>query len=152
MGEFRREIEKLYARIGKSKVMVLATSEQDRVTARLVSCVICNEHIYFQTDKKFIKYSQILANPNVALCFENVQIEGVATVIGHPLDSGNHFFAEAYQNHFKESFHSYSSLVDEVLVEIKPTLITVWSYDNNRPFREFFDSQNKKYFVEYYEG
>ena len=71
------------------KILILATSANDRVTARSMSCVNIGLNIYFQTDKRFIKFDQIKQNPQVALCAGNVQIEGMAKIGNHSLDSSN---------------------------------------------------------------
>ena len=80
--------------ISPSKIMVLATCSGSKVTARSMSCIAIGEKIYFQTDTQFRKYKQITDNKNVALCFDNVQIEGIAKVKGHPMDKENIQFAQ----------------------------------------------------------
>lgn len=71
------------------KAAVLATSSSDRMTARSVSYIVLNSKIYFQTDKTFLKYKQIIKNPNAALCIDSVQIEGSAKIKEHPFDEEN---------------------------------------------------------------
>lgn len=39
---------------------------------------------------------------------------------------------------------------DEVLFELEPIKVSVWDYDNDKPFQEFFDFQNQTYHKEYY--
>jgi uncharacterized pyridoxamine 5'-phosphate oxidase family protein len=148
--EFQKESEKFFKSLGASKLMVLATSENDRVTARMMSCVIIDRNIYFQTDKKFDKYAQIIANPNIALCIDNIQIEGTASFLGHPLSDENKFFAEVYKRHHKGSFDRYSSLPDNVLVKVVPSKITLWKYNLNQAYRLFFDMVNEKVEKEIY--
>lgn len=64
----------IFGFLDDGKIMVLATSCHDLVTARNMSCIIIKNKIYFQTDKTFLKYKQIIENPNVALCVDNIQI------------------------------------------------------------------------------
>lgn len=71
---------------GESRVMVLSTSFQDAVTSRTMSIVALEEKLYFQTDKTFRKYEQLKANPNVALCIDNIQMEGQCCEVGKPLE------------------------------------------------------------------
>ena len=71
---------------GKGRKMVLSTSESNRVSSRMMSIVQIDGTFYFQTDLTFKKYHQILSNPNVALCIDNIQIEGICEEIGHPLE------------------------------------------------------------------
>lgn len=52
--------------------MTLATSMDNRVTARTMSFVVENERLYFQTDTSFTKFHQIKSNPLVAVCWNNI--------------------------------------------------------------------------------
>lgn len=45
------------------------------------------EKLYFQTDNTFKKYNQLKGNNKVALCIDNIQIEGECTELGHPLEN-----------------------------------------------------------------
>ena len=152
MDEFRIKLKEFYQNLGSAPKMVLATSQSNRVTARMMSCIMIDGAFYFQTDKKLLKYDQIVANPMVALCIDNIQIEGTATIQGHPLDEHNALFAEAYENYYKGSYNLYTSLSDEVLMKITPSRITLWEYDEKKPYRVFFDIENAKYTKEYYIG
>jgi general stress protein 26 len=143
--EFENKIKELWTKMGKSKIMVLATSKENKVTARMMSCVIIDEAVYFQTDKTFIKYEQITANPFVALCVDNIQIEGVATVIGSPLASANSIFADAFQQYHKGSFDAYSHLKNETVIQVTAQKITIWEYEADKPFRAVFDISNHEY-------
>ena len=148
--EFESKISDFFKRFGNSKLMVLATSQKNKVMARMMSCIILDGIVYFQTDRKFEKYNQIIANPMVALCIDNVQIEGIASVLGHTLDSNNRIFAQAYEIYHKGSFDLYSSLPDTFLIKVIPTKITLWEYDGKEPYRAFFDLENQIYLKEYY--
>jgi uncharacterized pyridoxamine 5'-phosphate oxidase family protein len=83
------ELENIYKNIGKSKIMALATSSQDNPTVRLVSCIRYDNKIFFQTGTDLKKYEQIYRNKNVALCVDNIQIEGIAKIIGKTNDEQN---------------------------------------------------------------
>ena len=50
----------IFQQIGDHAKIVLATSHQDRVTARKMSFLIMNGIFYFQTDKTFRKYQDCL--------------------------------------------------------------------------------------------
>lgn len=152
MNGYNEKINEFYNNFGCAKKMVLATCKNDRVTARTMSVVLLNEVFYFQTDKIFIKYEQIAFNPFVALCIDNIQIEGVATAIGHPLFDDNDAFATAFQRSYKGSFDAYSHLKNEVVVEVRPKKITLWEYENGKPYRVFFDIPRQTYAKEFYIG
>ena len=112
--------EEILNLLGENKIMVLATSCENRVTARNMSCVIIDKKIYFQRDKTFLKYQQILKNSNVALCVDNIQIEGTAKIKKHPFDEENKDFIGLFKKNYKGSFDNYSHMDNEVVVEIEP--------------------------------
>ncbi len=135
--------EEVFNQLGNSKVMVLATSFEDRVTARNMSCIIMDHKIYFQTDKRFLKTQQMLQNQKVAFCVDNIQMEGIARIIGNSDDAPE--FCEAYQRYFRTSYEAYTHLENQVIIEVEPTFITLWKYaDGHKPYRDFLDCvQNK---------
>ncbi|HBE79558.1 MAG TPA: pyridoxamine 5'-phosphate oxidase [Firmicutes bacterium] len=136
--------------ISKNKLMVLATSFENRVTARTMSIINKGITIFFQTDKNFIKYQQIERNPNVALCIENIQIEGIAKIKGHPYE--NSFFTDTFKIKHKGSYENYSHLTDEIVIEVEPHFITFWKYNetDRKPYRDFINVRERKAYREYY--
>lgn len=100
--EFQEAYANFYKEFAKSKKMVLSTSLNDVVTSRMMSILVLNKKMYFQTDKAFRKYSQLKGNPNVSLCIDNIQIEGHCEEIGHP--SENIEFCEAYKKYYTGSY------------------------------------------------
>lgn len=147
---FINRANELFQSIGENKIMYLSTCVDNRVTSRAMSFIIYNQKLYFQTDKTSLKYEQITKNPNVAVCIDNIQIEGVCKHIGGPLDNNNNFFSQKYKEYFRGSFDKYSSMKNEVLVEVTPTHIELWNYDEGRPYQEFLDFNNQLYDKKYY--
>jgi hypothetical protein len=120
------------------KILILATAANNRVTARAMSCVHIGLKIYFQTGKTSIKYNQLKQNPHVALCCNNVQIEGLARIGEHPLSAASFAFKELYQAHHPGSFKTYSHLCSNVVIEVEPKFVTFWKYDaEGLPYRDF---------------
>jgi len=136
---FDRECDALFAALGESQKMVLATCSKKQPTARMMSCIIMDQSFYVQTDKTFAKYAQILENPRAALCVNNIQIEGDCMLLGHPLAKENIAFAQLFQAHYPSSFVKYTHLENEVLIRITPRLVTLWCYDEGKPYRKFLD-------------
>ena len=134
------------------KVAVLATSSCDKVTARSVSYIILNSRIYFQTDKTFLKCEQMIKNPNVALCIDNIQIEGSAKIKGHPFAEENRAFIEEFKKVHYGSFNAYSHMENEVVVEIEPISIILWKYEEGKPLRDFLVLRDKRAYREYYDN
>ena len=139
---YERKLSELFRTIGKVRKMVLSTSFDNRVTSRMMSFVIFDNKFYCQTDKTFLKYQQIKSNPNVALCIDNVQIEGIAKNIGKPLE--NKKFINLFKQYYKTSYEIYSFLENEILLEIEPTSIGVWIYKDFIPIREFYNLETKE--------
>lgn len=123
--------------------MVLSTSLGDKVMSRMMSIVLLNGKFYFQTDKTFRKYNQIKGNKNVAICIDNIQIEGHCKEIGRPVD--NISFINTYRECFKKSYEKYTYLENERLFEITPIFIECWRYIDDVPYIETFDIINKVY-------
>ena len=135
--------------ITKNNKMILATCSNNRVTARMMSIVNQGMTIFFQTDKEYLKYQQIVENPNVALCTGNIQIEGTAKITCQPYE--NPFFIESYKRQHPSAFEKYSHLSDNVIIEVSPTLVTFWKYTPDRkPYRDFLDVRQKEAYREYY--
>jgi len=137
--------------IEKNKIMILATSSNNRVTARSMSIVNDGLTIFFQASIDSTKYKQIEENPNVALCVSNMQVEGKAIIKKHPLDNENFFFQNAYKKYHKGSFDLYSSLEQEKVIEVIPSLITLWKYEGSKnPYRDLLYIEEKKCKREYF--
>lgn len=147
---FDKKLIELFQGIGEAKKAVLATSSNNRVTSRMMSFVIYENKFYCQTDKRFLKVEQILDNPKVSICIDNIQIEGIAKIIGKPLE--NNMFATLFKKYFKNSYENYSFLESEILLEISPNFITVWNYKEVIPMREFYRLDLKEYVEEIYIG
>lgn len=150
MGKFENEYCDLLAEFSKGKIMVLSSSKNDKVTSRMMSVIQIDGTFYFQTDKSFRKYDQLINNPLVALCIDNIQIEGICKEIGKPTD--NTSFCEIYSECFKASYDMYSSLKNERLFKINPTYIERWIYKDGIPFIEIYDFECKEHKLVRYEG
>lgn len=147
---FHEKYDNFLKEFGKGKTMVLSSSENNRVTSRMMSVVQANGLFYFQTDKTFRKYNQLIVNPQVALCINNIQIEGICHEIGHP--TKNDVFSGLYQEIFNSSFKRYTALENERLFVMKPTYIERWLYIDGVPYLEIFEIENKKYELVEYKG
>lgn len=147
---FSEEYKRFWKEFGNSKKMVLSTSLNNVVTSRMMSIVVIDGKLYFQTDNTFRKYEQLKGNSNVALCIDNVQIQGRCEEIGHPLDDVD--FCSTYKAYFPDSYNNYTALKNERLFVVTPTFIEKWLYIEGAPFLECYDIENKKYQLEHYCG
>ncbi len=83
---YEQAVGRMFEMLGNSQIMALASSLNDYVMVRNVSCLFYDEKIYFKTDKNFRKTKQLLENPNVAMCWSGVQVEGTAKNKGLVVD------------------------------------------------------------------
>lgn len=141
--KFNQEVTSFFASLDRQNTMVLSTSCNNIVSSRMMSIVIIDNIFYFQTDCTFKKYNQIIKNPNVALCTDNIQIEGICTEAGKPIN--NKLFCNVYKSCFPNSYTLYSKIENERLFYIQPKLIQKWIYINEKPFIETYDFENKIY-------
>ena len=77
---YQQAVDRMFEMLGDWKIMALASSLNDYVMVRNVSCLFYDEKIYFKTDKNFRKTKQLLENPQVAVCWSGVQVEGLAAM------------------------------------------------------------------------
>lgn len=145
--EFSKQLSYMWDKIGSHGVMVLSTSAENRVTSRPVSVVVINGKFYFQTDKSYLKCRQLEINENAALSFENFSIEGKCRDIGRPYN--NEFFTDTLKECYPSAYERWSALESERVLEFTPTLIYSWSYENERPYMEYWNFEKSSYRKEY---
>lgn len=150
MNAFTEKYENLLIEFSNGKTMVLSSSENDRVSSRMMSIVCFDGLFYFQTDKTSRKYHQLISNPKVALCADNIQIEGTCKEIGRPLN--NTRFCNIYKKCFDGSFHRYSSLQNERVFTVTPTRVERWLYIGSVPFIETYNIEKQQYELMEYKG
>ena len=146
--EFKEAVEFLFEKLAPSKIMALASSVDNHVMVRNVSCLIYDDAIYFKTDKNFRKTKQLYENPRVDLCFSGIQVEGVATIKGLVTEEPERKFEKLYQKYLWGSYNAYSHEDTEILVEVKPSFVEIWDTDEkNKAYQIFIDFDKKE--VEY---
>jgi len=135
--------------LGDHMLAVLATSADNRVTARTVDYASKGLDIYFLSWEHHTKCAQIKANPNVALCIDNVQIEGLAKVLGNPLDTKNSKAADIYRSKLPCIFGDFASRPGMVIVKVVPHLIITYAKNGSRRYWECLDlMKNTAYIAE----
>ena len=150
MSVYTEKYENLIAEFNKGKTMVLSTAENGRVSSRMMSIVFFDGSFYFQTDKTLRKYHQLITNPQVALCADNIQVEGICEELVHPMD--NDRFCNKYKECFNGSFNRYSSLQNERVFSVKPVHVERWLYIGGVPFIETYDIEKQQYELIEYKG
>lgn len=140
------EFQQLWRKIGSHGIMVLSSCAENRVTSRAMSVVVVDGKFYCQTDRRYLKCRQIMANPNVSLCVNNFSIEGECRIMGKPLE--NEFFINAMQEHFPDAVSRWSEFSTECVLEIMPKLVSAWIYEDNKPYIERWNFENSSYIKE----
>ena len=128
--------------------IVLATSLNNRVTVRTVNYASEGLTIIFGSWTHLKKIAQIRANAKVALCRDNVSIEGIAEMVGSPQDEENKRFVGIYKKKLPGLFESwFAHFSGTVFVKVTPTLIVSFVSKDNKPFLEYLDLENKRAYL-----
>ncbi len=149
---YEQAVELLFEQLGDYKIMALASSVNDYCMVRNVSCLFYDNKIYFKTDMNFRKTKQLLQNPNVALCFSGIQVEGTAKNCGLVVDELGRRFEAGYKKYLWGSYNSYSHEDTEILIEVTPGYVEVWdTSDDNYAYQIFIDFRNQSVEVKPYD-
>lgn len=151
MSQFNTKLQEAYNAF-QNKPMVLSTSENDHVTSRMVSVILYNGKLYFQTDRDFLHGHQMRANNQVAMCIDNFQFEGVVEPLGHPTDESNLEIVNEYRKYYNSSYEKYKGFECETLYRVTPYYLRRWHYIDDKPFIETFEFHNnhQEYRLEQY--
>lgn len=131
-----------------NKIMVLATSHNNRVLARNVLVASDGLDLYFFTWKHSRKCMQIEKNPKVALCKDKVQIEGVAQILGGLLDGKTKKYTDIMRRKFPESIKKWERRPEMIILRVRPTLVVTGGSFNGDIYIDFLDLENEKAYSE----
>lgn len=149
---FEDAVSLMFEKLGDWKIMALASSVNDYVMVRNVSCLFYDNKVYFKTDKNFRKTKQLYENPQVALCWSGVQIEGIAENKGLVVDEPDRKFEKLYKEHLWGSYNKYSHEDTEIIIEVTPKYVEVWdTSEDNYAFQIFIDFDAKSVEVKEYD-
>ena len=149
---FEQAVELMFEKLGDWKIMALASSQNDYVMVRNVSCLFYDNKIWFKTDKNFRKTQQLFANPQVAMCWNGVQVEGIAENKGLVVDEPDRRFEALYKKFLWGSYNKYSHEDTEILIEVTPKFVEVWdTTEENYAFQIFIDFDKKSVEVKQYD-
>ena len=149
---FEQAVEIMFDKLGDWKIMALASSVNDYVMVRNVSCLFYDNKLYFKTDKNFRKTQQIYQNPQVALCWSGVQIEGIAENKGLVVDEPDRRFEKLYKEHLWGSYNKYSHEDTEIIIQVSPKFVEIWdTSEENYAFQIFIDFEKEAVEVKQYD-
>lgn len=142
---FEKAVEIMNHKLGETKIMALASCVDNYPMVRNVSCIFYNDKIYFKTDKNFRKTQQLFANNQVAMCFNGVQVEGIAINKGLVVNEPGRIFEAKYKELLWQSYNAYSHVDTEILIEVTPKFVELWDEDENRnAFQIFINFDTKE--------
>lgn len=149
---FRQAVDLMFEKLGTDKIMALASSVNDYVMVRNVSCLFYDGKVWFKTDKNFRKTQQLYQNPRVALCWSGVQIEGVAQNRGLVVDEPGRRFEKLYKKYLWGSYNKYSHEDTEIIIEVTPKFVEVWdTSEDNCAYQVFIDFDRETVEVKQYD-
>ena len=149
---FEQAVELMFEKLGDWKIMALASSVNDYVMVRNVSCLFYDKKVWFKTDKNFRKTQQLYQNPQVALCWSGVQIEGIAKNKGLVVDEPDRRFEKLYKEHLWGSYNKYSHEDTEIIIEVTPKFVEIWdTSEDNYAFQIFIDFEKETVDVKQYD-
>lgn len=149
---FDKAVELMFQKLGDWKIMALASSVNDYVMVRNVSCLFYDNKIWFKTDKNFRKTQQLYQNPQVALCWSGVQVEGIAENKGLVVDEPDRRFEKLYKQHLWGSYNRYSHEDTEIIIEVTPKFVEIWdTSEENYAFQIFLDFEKRSVMVKEYD-
>jgi general stress protein 26 len=105
--------------------------------------------VYFMSFAANTKCGQIRANPNVALCRDNVQIEGTAQILGSVTDSENAGYAEQLREKYPADFEEYAAHPEMVLIRVLPSQIGVYRKEDDEHLVDRLDVESMTLTVEH---
>ena len=146
--DYDKCIEEKSRFLGDNRHIVLATSLECRVTARTIDYVSAGLDIIFLSWSHHDKITQMKGNPKVALCRDNVQIEGVAEILGNPYDDENRKYAELYRGKLPVLFNVFAGIPGMIFVKVTPTLFKTFISGKNRRIEYLDLSVNKAFWRE----
>ena len=150
---FEQSVSLMFEKLGDWKIMALASSVNDYVMVRNVSCLFYDNKVWFKTDKNFRKTQQLYQNPQVALCWSGVQIEGIAANKGLVVDEPDRRFEKLYKEHLWGSYNKYSHEDTEIIIEVTPKFVEIWdTSEDNYAFQIFIDFEKQSVEVKQYDN
>ena len=149
---FEQAVSIMFDKLGASKIMALASSVNEYVMVRNVSCLFYDNKVWFKTDKNFRKTQQLFKNPHVALCWSGVQVEGLAENKGLVVDEPGRRFEKLYKEHLWGSYNKYSHEDTEIIIEVTPKFVEIWdTSEDNYAYQIFIDFDKQAVTVKQYD-
>lgn len=115
-----RALEGLEKEMGQDKIMILATRNNEGVSARTVNVYTYEGCFYFVTEDNSNKYEQISKSSSVALSIDAIQIRGNGTLLSHPCSDINKKIIGSIESGLPLHFDRYKDDPAMRLIKITP--------------------------------
>ncbi|MGO5051879.1 pyridoxamine 5'-phosphate oxidase family protein [Lachnospiraceae bacterium LCP25S3_G4] len=149
---YEEAVALMFQLLGDWKIMALASSVNDYVMVRNVSCLFYNNKIYFKTDREFRKTRQLFENPNVALCWSGIQVEGIAKNKGLVIEEPGEIFEQGYKKFLWDSYNKYSHEDTEIIIEVTPQFVEIWdTSEDGYAYQIFIDFEKQSINIKPYD-
>jgi len=135
--------------LASKHAIVLATSQDGRVTARTVSFAYRGVEIYFMSFAGNTKCRQIRTNPRVALCRDSIQIEGAAEILGPVSSVENEELARMVLAKYPEDFRRHASDPRMVLIRVRPSQVRIFHEESGEYLVDCLDLESRTVTVEH---
>jgi len=131
--------------LANNKDMVLATSLDNRVSARTISFVNEDFTIYFLSWEHNKKITQLRGNKRVAFTLLNIQIEGEAEILGLVYNGKFNTIGDLFRAKFSPKWYdTFSSIKEMVLVKVIPLSVVKFELIHRRLHLQNIDLKNSK--------
>jgi hypothetical protein len=142
------EAEVFHLLVGSS-IKVMVAGNDNKVTLQCLSCLLRHKKIYLQPKEDFINYGRTVYYPNVAMRVNNIQLEGVGHTGKYPQDKPEN--KELYLSRGEGVQDVALSRGEEVVIEVEPTFVSLWKYEDGHTLRDFLDLRKKEAYREIYD-
>ena len=124
--DYELEKKEFLENINMLKDIVLSTCKDNIVTSRTVSFINHEFMFYILTSINSNKCKQINENENISLCAGDLQMEGKAKIIGHPMAESNLALSDMYKEKHAEYYNRFARYKFATYIKIKCTYIKQW--------------------------
>ena len=149
---FEEAVEIMFRQLGDWKIMALATSVNDHVTVRNVSCLFYDNKIYFKTDKTSEKQNSFLRTRRSLCAGAASRWRALPKTRDWWQNEPGKRFEKGYKEFLWNSYNAYSHVDTEILIQVTPKHVEVWdTSDGQYAYQLFIDFDSRTVEVKPYD-
>lgn len=118
--------------VGENQIMAMATQAKDDVAVRTMSIVVLDDTMYCTSFEDSLKCAHIRQNNKMALCFDSVQMNGVAEIISDLDNEKMQSVLKKVEEYFPQRA-KYSSQPGCVVIAFTPQKAKLFDASKNPP-------------------